>query len=182
MPCRLWLVLRLCCPECANRSIGLVYDNLHAPAPPQAQSFAADLTVARHLRVRDAGLSSTAALVAGVRSYGVHAPTYTLIDLGILQGAGYYNEGSAINDLGDAVGGSGNNACLGHRGNLINVGALLPSNYFNSAGSTNLGQVVGTLQGNRADVVVSHVALRQPTRQITDLGTFGGTETPIAGS
>jgi probable HAF family extracellular repeat protein len=159
-----------------------------------------------------------------VPSYNVPAPTYTLTDLGSSEGAGYFSEGTAINDFGDAVGFIGNNAFLYHRGHLINLGALLPSNSYSSAHSinlegqvvgvlfgfspfatgflysdgqiqtltgpngesanpssiNNLGQVVGTLQSIQLGVLISHVFLRQPMGQITDLGTFGGTETPIA--
>jgi probable HAF family extracellular repeat protein len=50
----------------------------------------------------------------------------------------------------------------------------------NPSSISNVGQIVGTLQSTQLGVLISHVFLRQPTGQITDLGTFGGTETPIA--
>lgn len=171
------------------------------------------------------------ASAAGVPSPDVYAPTYTLTDLGGLEGTDYYSAdsaGTAINDLGDAVGYIGNNAFLYHRGNLINLGALLPPHSLSPANSINLegqvvgaffgfssflatgflysdgriqtltgpngesavpssinnfGQVIGTLQrSNPTGGGVSHVFLRQPMGQITDLGTFGGTEILVVGN
>jgi probable HAF family extracellular repeat protein len=77
---------------------------------------------------------------------GAATPTYTLTDVGTLDGYSA-SEGAAINDLGDVVGtdqGNTMRAFLYKQGKLIDLGAVLAPNGSSMPNSINLeGQIVG---------------------------------------
>jgi probable HAF family extracellular repeat protein len=112
-----------------------------------------------------------------------------LIDLGITLAPDGFSVANSINLEGQIVGSfspSGNPFPTANMGFLYAGGQFQtligPKGEPTSPTSINIfGQVLGGLffPNSSGNGGTYHVFLRQPTGQITDLGTFGGTETPI---